>query len=1204
MKKGFAAVLLVLLFGCSFNNDLEKKLMQGAAPGMEVFAEPYAYSNLTEGIYLGGSLIYNPAKTEFNQLIPGMVFRVRLDKADSSDNSKTQWYNFGFVNIRAINEGSVTIDFIVYDNDGSQIVNKQNETILLGQSISLNNDNIPDLGYVSSISNMSAEYDGSAYLQFMSSKAKLTRALFMLMPDEYPGGSLPSGLVAVNPSGALVVNISSSNVTGAGPFNIEADTGTVPPLKSGDFVVNMFNGKNYRVISAVYGKTVKIKASEMENSSPYELLFMKVKGTVSEIVKKYAPQELMRFKAELIHILNPEYHGYLINNSKLKIKLDYMSDIDLYLDAHAECGFLWAGGQVTVKLINNSMFNISGEFNASFYDDTRQMIACPSMILPCVIPIVVSMPVYIGVEVDAKASGWFKYGINQYTESGSTIFAMVGIPTCAGQIPIEVNRTVVTPFQGEFSGSVSVAPYVCISPQVSIAWILHAGVDIKPYLQGVLSGNVKFTPTFYTGHIAFDLNFGLKGTVWAAIGVDWLGLYQRWDLGQLFDWKKNIYHWQWDVNTAKVSSLTKPQNFTVQKNNDGSIKLAWSPVSLAAGYYIYKATNGVFVNRYFSQEIAYTDTKNVAHGVPVTYSVSAINGTVESSNSTAVTVTNPKPAVPSGFNLTSNPSGSITVAWNSVTGALQYKVIRTAPSLPDKVYYTSSLFMKDTDLTTNKLYSYKVQSINHAGEGDASGVLSESAPLSGAPGGLSVDQRTATMVKLKWNSSLGAVSYLLERTETNSGIKKYYFTSSLEYIDNSLEYEKNYLYKIKSKNYIGYSTNSIVSLYVKGASTNGPMVEIANPTPDKVFLCHPSAGSTNINITGTAKTGGILPAQYVYVKIDTGGWVQLTPDANGNWVRNITLGNNTSHSVSVYCVDSVNKTSFTSIVNFRISPVKINSCFDVPGWAHSIDTDYLGDIYLLRDFLPWGDIYYMTKYKSYGAVEWNTATSGTNNGELYEQADSSPRDIQIYSGSWEVFVLDGYTRKIKVYSPSTGSFLYSFSGMGTNITQFNYVNSFAIAESYTKVFIQGGAWNGVSTVQRVKVFNKTGTYLSYWDTGGYEFKDITFSSGTSRLYALVDNTVKVYTDTGGNMFNFGSTGTGNGQFQNPSGIFADGNYIYVADTGNKRIQVFDTEGVLKVIFGNTGSGDELLDIPGEISVSGNYIYVKDLNKIKIYQKSW
>jgi tripartite motif-containing protein 71 len=76
---------------------------------------------------------------------------------------------------------------------------------------------------------------------------------------------------------------------------------------------------------------------------------------------------------------------------------------------------------------------------------------------------------------------------------------------------------------------------------------------------------------------------------------------------------------------------------------------------------------------------------------------------------------------------------------------------------------------------------------------------------------------------------------------------------------------------------------------------------------------------------------------------------------------------------------------------------------------------------------------------------------------------------------------------------------------------------------------------------------------------------------------------------------WGFSGSDAGQFKSPQGITVDssGN-IYVADSGNNRIQKFNSNGVYISQFGSYGSGDGQLKNPTDIAIdsSGN-IYVAD-----------
>lgn len=89
-----------------------------------------------------------------------------------------------------------------------------------------------------------------------------------------------------------------------------------------------------------------------------------------------------------------------------------------------------------------------------------------------------------------------------------------------------------------------------------------------------------------------------------------------------------------------------------------------------------------------------------------------------------------------------------------------------------------------------------------------------------------------------------------------------------------------------------------------------------------------------------------------------------------------------------------------------------------------------------------------------------------------------------------------------------------------------------------------------------------------------------------------NNRIAKFTKDGNFVKSWGQTGSGQGQFNVIRGIAIDaaGN-LYVADAGNKRIQVFDTEGTFKSQITNVGT-------PHAICVSGGstqYLYSSNSN---------
>ena len=69
-----------------------------------------------------------------------------------------------------------------------------------------------------------------------------------------------------------------------------------------------------------------------------------------------------------------------------------------------------------------------------------------------------------------------------------------------------------------------------------------------------------------------------------------------------------------------------------------------------------------------------------------------------------------------------------------------------------------------------------------------------------------------------------------------------------------------------------------------------------------------------------------------------------------------------------------------------------------------------------------------------------------------------------------------------------------------------------------------------------------------------------------------NNRVAKFDKEGHFLTHWGSTGTGPGQFNGVKALAIDAqDNVYVADVGNKRIQVFDAAGTFKSEFGNVGT---------------------------------
>ena len=98
--------------------------------------------------------------------------------------------------------------------------------------------------------------------------------------------------------------------------------------------------------------------------------------------------------------------------------------------------------------------------------------------------------------------------------------------------------------------------------------------------------------------------------------------------------------------------------------------------------------------------------------------------------------------------------------------------------------------------------------------------------------------------------------------------------------------------------------------------------------------------------------------------------------------------------------------------------------------------------------------------------------------------------------------------------------------------------------------------------------------------------------------------VQIFDCKGNFLRSFGRQGSDKGQFQYPKGI-AFGKYgnIYVADNGNRRIQIFNEEGRYLSMLGGKGSLDsQLIEYPFGLSLdsNGNIIVVGAVGGVNLF----
>ena len=195
----------------------------------------------------------------------------------------------------------------------------------------------------------------------------------------------------------------------------------------------------------------------------------------------------------------------------------------------------------------------------------------------------------------------------------------------------------------------------------------------------------------------------------------------------------------------------------------------------------------------------------------------------------------------------------------------------------------------------------------------------------------------------------------------------------------------------------------------------------------------------------------------------------------------------------------------------------------------------------------------------------------------------------------EIMVAEKSVHCVSIFSP-TGEKFQSFGSQGSKPGQFNEPKGVTVDDD-------GNILVADSINHRIQKFtsdSKHITSVGSWGSNHLQFTrpiSITISPITKRIAISDFSNCRVQILNTDLTFHssIGSKGSGmrDGQFDGPHDTaFDSAGNMYVTDSNNHRIQVFNPDGQFLRLFGNKGKGDGELDFPAGISIDNdNRVYV-------------
>ncbi|HEX6378553.1 MAG TPA: 6-bladed beta-propeller [Nitrososphaeraceae archaeon] len=228
---------------------------------------------------------------------------------------------------------------------------------------------------------------------------------------------------------------------------------------------------------------------------------------------------------------------------------------------------------------------------------------------------------------------------------------------------------------------------------------------------------------------------------------------------------------------------------------------------------------------------------------------------------------------------------------------------------------------------------------------------------------------------------------------------------------------------------------------------------------------------------------------------------------------------------------------------------------------------------------------YITKWGTYGE----------ENGQIHKASALTVEP------SGNIYLSDQFNYRIQEFS-SNGTFVTAWGTKGEGNGQFLHPH-------VPGVDSKGNIYVSDRDLANVQKFTKDGKFIMKWAEGGSE--DGQLSKPESVIIDSHDNIyvadfgnhrIQKFSNDGQFILKWGTKGVGDGEFNGPAGLSIDRHdNIYVTDRNNNRIQVFTANGTFLTKFGIEGSGQGQFILPEGVGVDKDtgLVYVADTGNFRI-----